>query len=101
MHTGRSVASVEPLVTGHIFVAPGLPDVPSPAHRAAVYEEMARVLGAIHRVDPQAAGLGAFGKPDDYSRRQLERWSRQYYASVTTPEAPVGGAHSLCTSTHI
>lgn len=76
-------------VPGHIFVAPGLPDVPTPAHRAAVYDEMARVLGAIHRVDPTSVGLDGYGKPVDYSRRQLERWARQYAASVTTPEPPV------------
>eukprot|EP00227_Mantoniella_beaufortii_P016502 CAMPEP_0197579604 /NCGR_PEP_ID=MMETSP1326-20131121/3582_1 /TAXON_ID=1155430 /ORGANISM="Genus nov. species nov., Strain RCC2288" /LENGTH=180 /DNA_ID=CAMNT_0043143125 /DNA_START=63 /DNA_END=602 /DNA_ORIENTATION=- len=33
-------------VSGHIFVAPGLPELPDAAHRAAVYREMARVLGA-------------------------------------------------------
>jgi acyl-CoA dehydrogenase len=76
-------------IPGHIFVAPGLPDLPTPAHRAAVYAEMAAVLGAIHRVDPVSVGLGGYGKPDDYSRRQLERWARQYRASVTTLEAPV------------
>ena len=63
--------------------------MPTPAHRAAVYDEMAAVLGAIHRVDPREVGLGGYGKPDDYSKRQLERWARQYRASVTTPEAPV------------
>jgi len=77
-------------VPGRIFVSPGLPDLPSGEHRAAVYAEMARVLGAIHRVEPGAVGLGKFGKPDDYSRRQLERWARQYHASVNgAPEAPV------------
>jgi alkylation response protein AidB-like acyl-CoA dehydrogenase/aminoglycoside phosphotransferase (APT) family kinase protein len=76
-------------VPGHIFIAPGLPALPSPEHRAAVYDEMAAVLGAIHRVDPAAVGLAGYGKPDNYSHRQLERWARQYHASVTTPEAPV------------
>ena len=78
-------------VPGHIFVAPGLPTLPTPAHRSAVYAAMAETLGAIHRVDVSDAGLTRFGKSDDvmYSRRQLERWARQYDASVTTPEPAV------------
>ena len=47
---------------------------------------MADTLGALHRVDPKEAGLEGFGKPDAYSRRQVERWARQYRESVVTPE---------------
>lgn len=74
---------------GHVFVQPGLEDLPTPAHRAAVYAEMAATLGALHRVDPAAVGLSRFGRPDEYSRRQLERWARQYRDSVSVPEPPV------------
>ena len=71
---------------GHIFLQPGLESLPSAAHRAAVYDAMADTLGALHRVDPKEAGLEGFGKPDAYSRRQVERWARQYRESVVTPE---------------
>ena len=71
---------------GSIFLKPGLEDLPSANHRAAVYDAMATTLGALHRVDPGKAGLKSFGKPDDYSARQLTRWTRQYRQSVATPE---------------
>ncbi len=71
---------------GRVFVSPGLEDLPTPAHRTAVYREMARVLGALHRVDPDAVGLRAFGRPDRYSARQVERWARQYELSDPPPD---------------
>ena len=79
---------------GHVFVQPGLEDLPTPAHRAAVYAEMAATLGALHRVDPAAVGLSRFGRPDEYSRRQLECWARQYRDCVSVPE-PRRGPHRL------
>jgi aminoglycoside phosphotransferase (APT) family kinase protein len=51
--------------------------------RAAIYDEMNRVIAALHSVDPVAAGLGDFGKPGNYFARQIGRWSKQYLASVT------------------
>ena len=71
---------------GHIFLQPGLESLPSAAHRTAVYDAMADTLGALHRVDPREAGLEGFGKADGYSRRQVERWARQYRQSVRVPE---------------
>jgi aminoglycoside phosphotransferase (APT) family kinase protein len=35
-------------------------------------------LSALHRVDFEAAGLGGFGRPDGYLRRQVARWRGQY-----------------------
>lgn len=46
--------------------------------RAAMYDDMNRVLAALHRVDWRAVGLGDFGRPDQYAARQINRWSRQY-----------------------
>ncbi|ENO87351.1 phosphotransferase [Thauera linaloolentis] len=53
------------------------------AERGAVYDEMNRVIAALHRVDPQAVGLADYGKPGNYFERQIARWSRQYRASET------------------
>jgi aminoglycoside phosphotransferase (APT) family kinase protein len=53
----------------------------TPAERAAVYEDMARVLAALHRVDWRAAGLEGFGKPEGYMARQVALWTRQWEAS--------------------
>ena len=51
--------------------------------RGAVYDEMNRVIAALHSVDVQAAGLNDYGKPGNYFDRQIGRWSKQYLASVT------------------
>jgi len=46
--------------------------------RAAMYDDMNRVLAALHKVDWRAVGLGEFGRPEQYAARQVKRWSRQY-----------------------
>jgi len=51
--------------------------------RRAIYDELNRVLAALHRVDYIAVGLGDFGKPGNYLERQIARWSKQYRASET------------------
>ncbi|MCQ4083297.1 phosphotransferase family protein [Streptomyces sp. RB6PN25] len=35
----------------------------------------------LHAVDPEAAGLGSFGRPDGFLERQLRRWAKQLAAS--------------------
>ncbi|MCD6680698.1 MAG: phosphotransferase family protein [Burkholderiaceae bacterium] len=51
--------------------------------RAAIYDEMNRVIAALHSIDPEAIGLGGFGRPGNYFARQIARWSSQYQASET------------------
>ncbi len=53
--------------------------------RAAIYDEMNRVIAALHQVDVQAAGLADYGKQGNYFERQIARWSKQYTATVTEP----------------
>lgn len=67
---------------GRSFWDPALPGL-KPAERSAIYSEMNRVIAALHTVDYQAVGLGAFGKPGNYFGRQIARWSKQYKASET------------------
>ena len=67
---------------GRHFMEPTLTDL-SPDQRGAVFDEMNRVLAALHSVDIEAAGLGDFGKPGSYFARQIGRWSKQYRASET------------------
>ena len=57
----------------------------TPDERRAVYASMNETIAALHSVDPQAAGLGDFGRPGNYLARQIGRWTRQYRASETTP----------------
>lgn len=69
-------------VDGRVFWNVQIPDE-SPATRAALYDELARVLAALHSVDPASVGLGDYGKVGKYVERQVRRWSKQYVASKT------------------
>jgi aminoglycoside phosphotransferase (APT) family kinase protein len=69
-------------VPGRILVDPSLP-AESAADRAAIYDDMNRVLARLHSVDWQAAGLAEFGRPGNYFARQIHRWTTQYRASET------------------
>ncbi|QIE56372.1 phosphotransferase family protein [Pikeienuella piscinae] len=69
-------------VPGRIIFDPAVPGV-SVEHRAAMYDDMNRVLAALHMVDYEAVGLGDFGRPGGYFARQLSRWTKQYRASET------------------
>ena len=60
---------------GRIFWNVQLPKVETPAERTALYEELARVLAAIHQVDVEAVGLADFGRPSGYVERQVARWT--------------------------
>jgi aminoglycoside phosphotransferase (APT) family kinase protein len=69
-------------VEGRVLWDPQLPGM-SPAQRAAIFDEMNRVIAALHRVDYAAIGLADYGKPGNYFTRQIDRWSKQYKASET------------------
>lgn len=69
-------------VEGRIFWDPALPELDN-AGRRAIYEEMNRVLAAIHSVDLAARGLEDFGRPGNYYARQLDRWIKQYRLTET------------------
>lgn len=69
-------------VEGRVFLDPALPGL-EPHQRAALYDELNRVMAAIHQVDVAAVGLSDFGRPSRYLARQIERWTRQYRASET------------------
>ena len=69
-------------VEGRVLWDPQLPGM-APAERAAIFDEMNRVIAALHKVDYKAIGLETFGKPGNYFARQIDRWSRQYRASET------------------
>jgi aminoglycoside phosphotransferase (APT) family kinase protein len=71
-------------VEGRVLWNQALPGM-SPAERGAIYDEMNRVIAALHTVDVAAAGLADYGKPGNYFERQIARWGKQYLASVTQP----------------
>jgi len=67
---------------GRVFWDPALPELNN-AERSAVYDDMNRVLAALHSVDVETAGLLDYGRPGNYFERQVSRWSKQYRASET------------------
>ncbi len=69
-------------VEGRVLFDPALAGM-APLQRSALYDEMNRVIAALHRVDFAQIGLGDFGKPGNYFARQIDRWTRQYRASET------------------
>ncbi|MEU4211209.1 phosphotransferase family protein [Streptomyces sp. NPDC026206] len=52
-----------------------------PARIRQVVLGLADTLVALHAVDPDAAGLGDFGRPEGFLERQLRRWGKQLQAS--------------------
>ena len=56
---------------------------------ASIAREMVDVLARLHTVDPEAVGLGEFGRPAGFLERQVRRWGQQLAGSKTTDRAVV------------
>lgn len=69
-------------VEGRVLWDPALPDM-SRSERGAIYDELNRVMAALHNVDPASIGLADYGKPGNYIERQVARWTKQYRAAET------------------
>ena len=69
---------------GRVFADCALPGV-APDERGAIYRAMAAAMARLHAVDPEAAGLGDYGRPGNYFERQVRRWTRQLRASESPP----------------
>jgi aminoglycoside phosphotransferase (APT) family kinase protein len=82
---GRAFYIME-CVEGRVMWDQALPDM-SKTQRGAIYDEMNRVMAALHTVKPHDIGLDGYGKPGNYFERQIGRWSKQYVASITEPIA--------------
>src|SRR5258707_3289315 len=67
---------------GRVFWDPTLPSQP-PEARRKIFTSKIETLAKLHTFDPQAIGLGDFGKPGNYFARQVDRWTKQYRASET------------------
>jgi aminoglycoside phosphotransferase (APT) family kinase protein len=70
------------LAAGRAFADGALPGF-APEQRRQVYEQLVDTLADLHSIDPEAAGLGDYGKPGNYFERQVARWTRQYRDSQT------------------
>ncbi|MDM0073017.1 phosphotransferase [Variovorax sp. J2P1-59] len=80
---GRAFYVME-FMAGRVLWDQSLPGTDN-AGRAAIYDEMNRVIAALHTVKFAERGLADYGKPGNYFERQIGRWSKQYVASVTQP----------------
>ena len=80
---GRAFYVME-FMQGRVLWDQSLPGM-STTERGEIYDEMNRVIAALHTVDFRAQGLASFGKPGNYFERQIGRWSKQYVASSTQP----------------
>ena len=70
------------MAKGRPYADGSLPDF-DPSTRRRMYEQLVDTLADLHNIDPEAAGLGDFGKPGNYFERQVARWTRQYRDSQT------------------
>ena len=70
------------MAKGRPYANGALPDFDPPTRRQ-MYEQLIDTLADLHVIDPEAAGLGDFGKPGNYFERQVMRWTRQYRDSET------------------
>ncbi|MBI5279144.1 MAG: phosphotransferase [Burkholderiales bacterium] len=77
---GRAFYVME-FMQGRVLWDQSLPDM-TRAQRSEIYDEMNRVISALHTVDFAARGLAGYGKPGNYFDRQIGRWSKQYKASA-------------------
>jgi aminoglycoside phosphotransferase (APT) family kinase protein len=66
---------------GRVLWDQSLPDM-TQQQRHAIYDEMNRVIAALHTVKFAERGLANYGKPGNYFDRQIGRWSKQYKMSA-------------------
>jgi aminoglycoside phosphotransferase (APT) family kinase protein len=70
-------------VPGQVLRSPGDTDALDRDQRAALAADFVRVLVALHSLDPDAVGLGDFGRRGGYCLRQVETWQKQWHRSRT------------------
>ncbi len=78
---GRGFFIME-MVDGRVLWDPSLPGATATS-RHAIFDEMNRVIAALHQVDFAAIGLAAYGKAGNFFERQIGRWTKQYRAAET------------------
>jgi aminoglycoside phosphotransferase (APT) family kinase protein len=77
---GRAFYVME-FMQGRVLWDQALPGM-TPAQRGEIYDEMNRVISALHTVKFAERGLAGYGKPGNYFERQIGRWGKQYKASA-------------------
>ncbi|MEA3052172.1 MAG: hypothetical protein QOG72_1075 [Sphingomonadales bacterium] len=75
------------MVEGRIFWEADFPEVRR-EERPAYFDAMNAVIARLHSIDPEAAGLGDYGRPGNYFERQIGRWSKQYLGDAEAGRVP-------------
>jgi len=71
-------------VPGHVITdATTVARLFTPEQRREIGESLVSVLARLHKVDPDAIGLGDLGRKEAYLPRQLNRWRTQWEKSKT------------------
>jgi aminoglycoside phosphotransferase (APT) family kinase protein len=65
------------MVEGRIVWEAHFPDM-AREDRAAHFDAMNATIARLHGFDPQAIGLGDYGRASGFVERQVARWSKQY-----------------------
>jgi aminoglycoside phosphotransferase (APT) family kinase protein len=69
------------MVEGRIFWDATFPNV-ARDERSDYFNAMNAAIAQLHGIDPEAVGLGDYGRPGNYFERQIARWSKQYLEDV-------------------
>jgi aminoglycoside phosphotransferase (APT) family kinase protein len=69
------------MVPGRIVWDAAFPGI-APAERAAHFDAMNATIARLHSLDPDALGLGDYGKASGFVERQVARWSKQYLSDT-------------------
>jgi aminoglycoside phosphotransferase (APT) family kinase protein len=75
------------MVEGRIVWEAAFPRI-SPVQRAAHFDAMNQTIAHLHSIDPQAIGLGDYGRASGFVERQVKRWSTQYENDVEAGRLP-------------
>jgi aminoglycoside phosphotransferase (APT) family kinase protein len=75
------------MVEGRIFWDATFPDV-AREERPAYFDLMNATIAQLHQLDPEAIGLGDYGRPGNYFARQIGRWSKQYFDDTEAGRDP-------------
>ena len=75
------------MVPGRIVWEAEFPGL-SREQRAAHFDAMNATIAQLHRYDPQAIGLGDYGKATGFVERQVARWSKQYLTDTDGGRVP-------------
>lgn len=71
-------------VEGRIFTNCSMPELPK-AERCAIWMGLADALAAMHSIRPADVGLEDYGRPGNYFKRQIDRWTKQWRGSESPP----------------